>query len=164
MAEVETGEGARAAGAGGAAAAGAEAGAGEAAGSAPPPARKRRPRSKLASAGKAVAKAEALSAAGAEAMAELAKLQRSMGQLVQGLSAMLDTQVAHEELLRAILKAATAPTDPERELSGLLEQIALRLDEVRGETRAVRAGMDRLPGAIGAAMGEQLASALAAVR
>ena len=97
-------------------------------------------------------------------MAELAKLQRSMGQLVQGLSAMLDTQAAHEELLRAILKAATAPTDPERELSGLLEQIVLRLDEVRGETRAVRAGMDRLPGAIGAAMGEQLASALAAVR
>ncbi len=111
-----------------------------------------------------MAKAEALSAAGAEAMAELARLQRSVDQLVQGLGAMLDTQAAHQELLRAILKATTEPTDPERELSGLLVQIAIQLDEVRGETRAVRAGMDRLPEDIGAAMGGQLASALAAVR
>lgn len=161
MARSGAGQDAGAAGAGKAAA---DAGTGEATGTAAPPAKKRRPRSRLAGAGKAIAKAEALSAAGTEAMAELARLQRSMDQLVQGLGAMLDTQAAHEELLRAILKATTEPTDPERELSELLAQIALRLDEVRGETRAVRAGMDRLPGSIGAAMGEQLASALAAVR
>ena len=111
-----------------------------------------------------MAKAETLGAAGANAMAELATLQRSVDQLVQGLTAMLDTQAAHQELLRAILKATTAPTDPEQKLSDLLAQIALRLDEVRSETRAVRVGMDRLPGNIGAAMGEQLAAALAAVR
>ena len=129
-----------------------------------PSAKKRRPRSKLARAGKAIAKAEALGAAGAEALAELARLQRSVDQLVQGLTAMLDTQAAHEELLRAILTAATAPTDPEEQLSDLLAQIVIRLDQVRGETRAVRAGMDRLPASIGVAMGEQLASALAGVR
>lgn len=162
MARGEAGETAGAAGAGDAAAA--DAGTGEAAGDAAPPAKRRRPRSKLTGAGRAIAKAEALGAAGAEALAELARLQRSVDHLAQGLGAMLDTQAAHEELLRAILTAATAPTDPERELSELLAQIALRLDEVRGETRAVRAGMDRLPGSIGAAMGEQLASALAAVR
>jgi len=62
----------------------------QAAGAAAPPAKpakQRRPRSKVASAGKAMAKAEALSAAGAQAMAELAVLQRSVGQLVQGLTA-----------------------------------------------------------------------------
>lgn len=162
MARSDAGQDAGAAGAGDAAAA--DAGSGEAVGNAAPPAKKRRPRSRLAGAGRAIAKAEALSAAGTEAMVELARLQRSVDQLVQGLGAMLDTQAAHQELLCAILKATTEPTDPERELSELLAQIVIRFDEVRGETRAVRAGMDRLPGDIGAAMGEQLASALAAVR
>lgn len=162
MAQRDGGQEAGAAGAGAAIAT--DAGMGEATGNATPPAKKRRPRSKMASAGRAMAKAETLGAAGANAMAELATLQGSVDQLVQGLTAMLDTQAAHQELLRAILKATTAPTDPERELSDLLAQIALRLDEVRDETRAVRAGMDRLPEDIGVAMGEQLASALAAVR
>lgn len=162
MARGGAGEKAGAAGAGEAAAT--DAGTGEAAGGTVPPAKKRRLRSKLAGAGKAIARAETLGAAGAEALPELARLQRSVDYLVQGLGAMLDTQAAHEELLRAILKAATAPTDPEERLSDLLAQIALRLNEVRGETRAVRAGMDRLASSIGAAMGEQLASALAAVR
>ena len=142
----------------------ADAGTGGATGAAALPAKKRRPRSKLAGAGKAIASAEALGAAGAEALAELARLQRSVDHLVQGLGAMLETQAAHEELLRAILTAATAPADPEERLPELLAEIALRLDEVRDETRAVRAGMDRLPGSIGTAMGEQLASALAEVR
>ena len=162
MAQRDGGQEAGVAGAGAAIAT--DAGMGKATGNATPPAKKRRPRSKLASAGRAMAKAETLGAAGANAMAELATLQRSVDQLVQGLTAMLDTQAAHQELLRAILKATTAPTDPEQKLSDLLAQIALRLDEVRSETRAVRVGMDRLPGNIGAAMGEQLAAALAAVR
>jgi len=136
--------------------------AGEAA--AAPPAEKRRPRSKVASAGKALAKAEALSAAGAQAMAELAVLQRSVGQLVQGLTAMLDTQAAHEELLRAILKAMTAPTDPEERLSDVLGEILARLTEQRDMLRTVRMAVNNVPQGLAATLSEQLASALAGVR
>ncbi len=144
-----------------------DAAADQAAGAAAPPTKPtkpRRPRSKVASAGKAVAKAEALSAAGAQAMAELAVLQRSVGQLVQGLGAMLETQAAHEELLRAILKAMTAPTEPEDRLSDVLGEILARLTAQGDLLRMVGMAVNNLPQGLAATLSEQLASALATVK
>lgn len=114
--------------------------------------------------GKAMAKAEALSAAGTQAIVELAVLQRSVGQLVQGLGAMLETQAAHEGLLRAILKAMTAPTEPEDRLSDVLGEILARLAAQGDLLRMVRMAVNNLPQGLAATLSEQLASALATVK
>ncbi len=77
---------------------------------------------------------------------------------------MLDTQAAHEELLRAILKAMTAPTDPEERLSDVLGEILARLTEQRDMLRMVRMAVNNVPQDLAATLSEQLASALAAVK
>lgn len=129
-----------------------------------PAAKPRQPRRKGASAGKAMAKAEALSVAGAAALVELAGLQRQVGQLVQGLTAMQDVQAVHTDMLRALLTAATAPTDPESPVADVLQQISMQLTDHSLQFREFRSALTRLPGDVALAVGTQMAAALDAVR
>lgn len=138
--------------------------AGEAAGD-PPPATRKRPRGKPKTAARAMARAAALGAvAGTEGLAELAALRRSVDQLVQGLNAMLQTQAVHTEQLRALLAAATAPVDPDSELLRALEYISIQIADQGARTAELQSTMTRLPDAVAAAIGAQLAAALDAVR
>ena len=126
-----------------------------------PVSKKRQPRRKAA---KAMAKAEALSTAGADALAELSTLQRLVGQLVQGLTAMQDTQATHTEMLARLLAAATAPTEPEGNVTVLLQAVVSRLTEQGALLRSLDKTMAKLPEDVGTAVGSQMANALAAVR
>jgi hypothetical protein len=131
----------------------------------PPPAKPRRPRAKPKTSARALARAEALSAAGGvDAFAELVQLRKAFEQLAQGLQAMLQTQLAHSEQLRALLAAATAPTGPEAGLMRALEYISNQIAEQGGRFADLESALNRLPETVAAAVGAQMAAGLAAVR
>jgi hypothetical protein len=125
----------------------------------------RRVRAKPKTSARALARAEALSAAGGvDAFAELVQLRRAFEQLTQGLQAMLQTQLAHAEQLRALLAAATAPTGPEAGLMRALEYISNQIAEQGGRFADLESALNRLPETVAAAVGAQMAAGLAAVR
>jgi hypothetical protein len=99
-----------------------------------------------------------------DAAAEIAKLRHSIDALEQGLTQLLEATSTHTEMLRALLAAATAPTDPEQNLEFLLKAVVGRLAEQSAVLRSVGQTMTRLPDDVGAAVGAQMASALAAVQ
>jgi hypothetical protein len=95
---------------------------------------------------------------------EIAKLRHSIDALEQGLTQLLEATSTHTEMLRALLAAATAPTEPEQNLEFLLKAVVSRLAEQSAMLRSVGQTMTRLPEDVGAAVGAQMASALAAVK
>ena len=96
--------------------------------------------------------------------AEIAKLRHSIDMLEQGLTQLLEATSTHTEMLRALLAAATAPTDPEQNLEFLLKAVVSRVAEQSAVLRSIGDTMTRLPEDVGAAVGAQMASALAAVK
>ena len=130
----------------------------------PAPAKPRRSRPKTARAAKAIAKAEALSAAGAEALTELDRLRRSVDQLVHGLQAMVETQATHTEMIRRLLAAATAPSDPEHHVARQLEQVVDLLVSQGAQMRTIGSTLKVLPAEVGSAVARQVTAALALVR
>ena len=95
---------------------------------------------------------------------QMAALQHSMAQMQQGMVQLIETAATHTELLRAVLAATTAETQPEESLANLLEQIVGHLGEQAGLLRGIGASMARLPADVGTQVGERMASALADVR
>ena len=61
--------------------------------------------------------------------AELSALRLATERVTNGLRQMLDVQATHTVLLQAILDAATAPIEPEQELTETLGQMLLALSE-----------------------------------
>ena len=99
-----------------------------------------------------------------DAAAEIAKLRHTVELLEQGLTQLLEATGTHTEMLRALMAAATAPTEPEQNLSVLLQAVVGRLAEQTVLLRTIGETMTRLPDDVGAAVGAQMASALAAVQ
>jgi hypothetical protein len=62
-----------------------------------------------------------------EATAALATLTAEVARLRQSLALMLETQATQSEMLRQLLEAAAAPTEPENRLADVLAQIAATL-------------------------------------
>ena len=142
-------------------------GSGDSAGSdtgTPPLVKPRRSRPKTARAAKAIAKAEALSAAGAEALTELDRLRRSVDQLVHGLQAMVETQATHTEMIRRLLVAATAPSDPEHHVARQLEQVVGLLVSQGVQMRTIGTTLKTLPADVGSAVAREFTTTLASVR
>jgi len=96
--------------------------------------------------------------------AEIARLRRTVELLEQGLTQLLEATATHTEMLRALMAAATAPTQPEQQLGVLLNAVVTRLGEQTVLLRTIGETMTRLPDDVGAAVGAQMASALAAVQ
>ena len=96
--------------------------------------------------------------------AELAGLRHSMDQLTQGLAQMLDTQVTHTQMLIAVLGATTAETEPEEKLIDALGAILAHLTQQHRQMRSIEEVVRTLPADLAATLGEQLTSALAAVK
>ncbi len=95
--------------------------------------------------------------------AEIARLRRAVELLEQGLTQLLEATATHTEMLRALMAAATAPTQPEQ-LGVLLNAVVSRLGEQTVLLRTIGETMTRLPDDVGAAVGAQMASALTAVQ
>ena len=96
--------------------------------------------------------------------AELAGLRQSVDQLTQGLTQLADTAGTHTAMLEHVLAAITAPTEPENDVAILLRAIVARLADQNVLLRTLDKTMTHLPEAVGAAMSDQLAAALAAVK
>jgi hypothetical protein len=97
-------------------------------------------------------------------VAELAALRRSVDRLEQGLTQLAEATATHTEMLRALLAATTASTEPELDLARTLSQVVARLGEQSSLLRAIGASMASLPEDVGGAVGRQVASALADIR
>jgi hypothetical protein len=124
------------------------------------PAKPRRPHLKRARAAKAIATTEALSAGGAEAMAELNKVQRSIDQLAQGLQAMIAVQGTHTEMVLRLLAAVTVPAEPEHQVAQWLEQVVGLLNTQGSKLEAISSTLRKLPAEVGSAVAREVASAL----
>ncbi len=96
--------------------------------------------------------------------AEIAKLRHTVELLEQGLTQLLEATSTHTEMLRSLMAAATAPTEPEQNLAVLLNAVVARLADQTVLLRSIGETMVRLPDDVGAAVGAQMASALAAVK
>lgn len=92
--------------------------------------------------------------------AELAELRLAVQRLTQGLQLMQEAQATQTEMLRAVLEAAAAPTEPGTRPESTLEQIATTLGEQTILLGAVRASLEALPRDVGQAVGEGLRQAL----
>lgn len=145
-------------------------GAGEAGGAlgeasaAPSTPKVRKARRKTDKAANALRRAEALSEAGAGALAELDALRRTVEQLTQGLRAIVETQATHTELLGQVLLAAAGPTDEDHRLHKALEQLTDQLFQQGDRLVLIRRELSLLPAAVGSAVAHEMASALAQVR
>jgi hypothetical protein len=95
---------------------------------------------------------------------EIARLRHSVELLEQGLTQLLQATATHTEMLRALMAAATAPTEPEQNLGDVLDAVVSQLAEQTVLLRTIGETMVRLPNDVGAAVGAQMASALAAVQ
>jgi hypothetical protein len=102
--------------------------------------------------------------ANSDVAAEIAKLRHTVELLEQGLTQLLEATSTHTEMLRALMAAATAPTEPEQNLAVLLNAVVARLSDQTVLLRSIGETMVRLPDDVGAAVGAQMASALAAVK
>ena len=98
-----------------------------------------------------------------DAAAEIAKLRHSVDLLEQGLTQLLEATNTHTEMLRALMVAATAPTEPEENLVVVLKAVVARMAEQSGLLRSIGDTMTRLPKDVGSAVASQMASALAAI-
>jgi hypothetical protein len=96
--------------------------------------------------------------------AEIAKLRHTVELLEQGLTQLLEATNTHTELLSKLMAAATAPTEPEQNLGVLLNAVVARLADQTVLLRTIGDTMIRLPDDVGAAVGAQMASVLAAVQ
>jgi hypothetical protein len=96
--------------------------------------------------------------------AELTRLRQSIDQLTQGLTQLVDTAATHTAMLQHVLAAITEPTEPENDVAILLRAIVARLADQSVLLRTLDTTMTHLPEAVGAAMSDQLAAALAAVK
>ena len=99
-----------------------------------------------------------------DVVAELAGLRQSVDQLTQGLTQLADTAATHTEMLQHLLAAITAPTEPENDVAVLLQAVVARLADQSVLLRTLDTTMTQLPEAVGAAMSDRLAAALAAVK
>jgi hypothetical protein len=103
-------------------------------------------------------------AASGDVAAEIAKLRHTVELLEQGLTQLLEATSTHTEMLRALMAAATAPTEPEQSLEVLLNGVVGRLADQSVLLRTIGETMTRLPDDVGAAVGAHMASALAAAQ
>ena len=99
-----------------------------------------------------------------DVVAEIAKLLRSIDALGQGLMQLLEATSTQTEMLSKLLQAATTPTEPEQDLEALLAAVVSRLADQNALLRGIDNTMSRLPDDVGAAVGSQMASALAAIK
>jgi uncharacterized protein YPO0396 len=73
--------------------------------------------------------------------AELAALRQAAERVTNGLRQMCEVQAAHTVMLQAILDAATAPIEPEQELTQTLVQMLLALSEQTKVLAQINAAM-----------------------
>jgi hypothetical protein len=92
--------------------------------------------------------------------ATLAAFQAEVSGLRQGLTLMLETQSTHTEMLRVLLTAAAAQTEPEEALSDALARIAAILGDQTGKLAAMHTTLLRLPQDVGQAVAEGVRAAL----
>lgn len=98
-----------------------------------------------------------------EATAALAALTAEVAGLRQSLALMLETQATHSEMLRQLLEAAAAPTEPETRLADVLARIAATLRDQGRQIEAVEAILRQLPADVGQAVGRGVRDALSEV-
>jgi hypothetical protein len=92
--------------------------------------------------------------------AVLAALQAEVAGLRQGLALMLETQATHTEMLRAMLTAAAAQSEPEEALSDALARVAAILGDQTGKLAAIHTVLQRLPQDVGQSVAEGVRTAL----
>ena len=95
-----------------------------------------------------------------DAAAAVVALTAEVAGLRQSLALMLETQAAHSEMLRQLLLASAAPTEPETALAESLAKIAGILARQTGSLEAIQAVLLRLPQDVGQTVAEGVREAL----
>lgn len=98
--------------------------------------------------------------AAADTAAALSALQAEVAGLRQSLALMLETQATHTEMLRRLMEAAAALSEPETELADSLAQIAAILSRQSGALEAIQAMLLRLPQDVGQTVAQGVRQAL----